>query len=546
MVIFASLILSMYITIVLIPIFSRIAHKYNALDVPDERKIHSIPKPRVGGIAMALGVFPPIFLWVPSTPFFKSLLIGTGIIVTFGIIDDFKGLNFKTKFLAQFVASLIVVLYGGVQIKYFGTLLPAGFFLPEWFSTALSVIVIIGVTNAINLSDGLDGLAGGVTLLSFICLGYLAFCFENTTIFLFSVSVIGAIFGFLRYNSYPAVLFMGDTGSQLLGFLAITLSLSLTQSNTPLSPLLPLLILGFPILDTLSVMMSRIVAGESPFKADKRHFHHRLIDIGLYHSEAVLTIYFLQSFFVLIAFLFRFSSEWSLLSFYLVFSCIILIFFFIAYKKGWELNRYEKFDTIVKGHLRIIKDKNLLIKFSFGFVRLVFSGLLIFSCFVPESIPSYYSTLSVLLLAVFLITWKINSAWLISLSAIIFYLLIPMLIYFGEANAVQWATRTVMDFQMFLFGSLLVFVYLTLKFTRRRDGFKTTPLDFLILFAVLVIPNLPDENIQGLDFGVSAIKIIILYLGFEVLTGELRNKTYHIGILATIVLSILSVRGLLG
>lgn len=543
MIIFASLILSMYITIVLIPIFSRVAHKYNALDIPDERKIHSVPKPRVGGIAMALGIFPPLFFWAPVTPFFKSLLISTGIIVTFGIIDDFKGLDFKTKFSGQFVAALVVVLYGGVRIKYFGTLLPAGVVLPEWFSMALAVLVVIGVTNAINLADGLDGLAGGVTLLSFICLGYLAFCFENTTIFLFSISVIGAIFGFLRYNSYPAVLFMGDTGSQLLGFLAITLSLSLTQSSSPLSPLLPLLILGFPILDTLSVMISRIIAGKSPFKADKRHFHHRLIDIGLYHSEAVLTIYFLQSFFVLTAFLFRFYSEWFLLTFYLVFSGFILVVFFVAHKKEWKLNRHQKFDIVVKGRLKIIKDKKLLIRFSFGLVKFLFPALLIFSCFLPQSIPTYFSIMAMVLLAVFLITWKINKNWVLSLSAVIFYLVIPILIYFGETNATEWATKAIMEVHNVLFGIFLLFVYLTLKFTRRREGFKTTPLDFLILFSVLVIPNLPDEGIRSLHLGVSAVKIIILYLGFEVLTGELRNKTNPVGVLATIVLAILGARG---
>ena len=544
MTIFASLILSMYITIVLIPIFTRIAHKYNALDVPDDRKVHSIPKPRVGGIAMALGIIPPLILWVPVSPLFKSLLIGIGIIVGFGIIDDFKGLDFKSKFLGQFIAAFIVVFYGGVRISHFGALLPSGFMPPDWFCISLSIIVIIGVTNAINLSDGLDGLAGGVTLLSFIFLGYLAFCFENSTILICSVSIIGAIFGFLRYNSFPAVLFMGDTGSQLLGFSAITLSLSLTQSFSPLSPILPLLIMGFPILDTLSVMVSRVAAGESPFKADKRHFHHRLIGIGLYHSEAVLTIYFLQSFLVLIAFLFRFTSEWSLLFFYLVFSNVIMVFFFLADKKDWRVNRSQKFDIIVKGRLRVIKDRNIPIKFSFNFVKFVFSALLIFSCFIPESIPFYYSTLSLILLAVFLITWKINSSWLISLSALIFYLLIPILIYFGEVNRSQWISGTIMKLHMALYGCLLVFTYLTLKFTRRKKGFKTTPLDFLILFAVLVIPNLPDESIQNLHFGGSAAKIIILYLGFEVLTGELRNKSDRIGILATLVLLILCARGI--
>ena len=546
MIVFATLILSMYITIALIPPFNKLAHKINALDVPDERKVHSIPKPRIGGIAMALSIFPPLFFWASMSPMIKSLFISSGIIVTFGVIDDFKGLDFRVKFVGQILAALVVVLYGGIQIVTWGNLLPGGFVIPKVFSIILTVIVIIGVTNAINLSDGLDGLAGGVTLLSFVCIGYLAFCFENVTILLFSVAVIGSIFGFLRYNSYPAVLFMGDTGSQLLGFLAISLILFLTQNGSALSPLLPLLILGFPILDTLTVMLSRLFSGESPFKPDKRHFHHRLISLGLYHSEAVLTIYFLQSFFVIIAFLFRFSSEWFLLAFYLIFSGVILVFFLVTSKSGWKLTRQKKFDTVVKKRLRPIKQRYPLIQITFGIVRFLLPVLLIFACFIPHSVPLYFSILAFILLAVFIITWRVSSSWLLPLSSVIFYLSIPLLIYLGETDTAPWATPFVMKVNAILFGALLVFVYLTLKFTRRKGGFKSTPLDFLILFAVLVIPNLPDESIQSLNLGSSAIKIIVLYLGFEVLTGELRNKANHIWILITVVLSLLSVRGIIG
>jgi len=177
------------------------------------------------------------------------------------------------------IAALVIILYGGITIDNLGVLLPEGYLLPKAISILLTLMVIVGVTNAINLSDGLDGLAGGITLLTFICIAYLAFRCENIAIAISAVAAAGAIFGFLRYNTHPAVIFMGDSGSQFIGFLAIVLPVALTQQNTPLSPFLPLIILGFPILDTMTVMTERIADGRSPFVADKKPFSSQ-IDAG--------------------------------------------------------------------------------------------------------------------------------------------------------------------------------------------------------------------------------------------------------------------------
>jgi UDP-GlcNAc:undecaprenyl-phosphate GlcNAc-1-phosphate transferase len=172
-------------------------------------------------------------------------------------------------------------------VRTLGALLPDGALLPAWVAVPLTVVAIIGVTNAINLADGLDGLAGGISLLSFCCIGYLAYLEGDISVGLAALAFIGAIFGFLRFNTHPATIFMGDTGSQLLGFAAITLSLALTQRQTALSPLLPLILLGFPVLDTLTVMITRILRKRSPFSADRNHFHHNLLDLGFRHPESV-------------------------------------------------------------------------------------------------------------------------------------------------------------------------------------------------------------------------------------------------------------------
>jgi len=172
----------------------------------------------------------------------------------------------------------------------------------------------VGITNAVNLADGLDGLAGGITMITFLCICALAFRSGDASIAIMSLAMLGALFGFLSFNTYPASIFMGDAGSQFLGFVSIVLPLKMCQDYSPLSPVLPLLIVGLPVIDTLIVMSERIRSGRSPFVADNNHFHHKLLGIGLFHTEAVFIIYLLQSVFVLSAYVFRFYSDWFILA----------------------------------------------------------------------------------------------------------------------------------------------------------------------------------------------------------------------------------------
>jgi UDP-GlcNAc:undecaprenyl-phosphate GlcNAc-1-phosphate transferase len=226
------------------------------------------------------------------------------------------------------------------------------------------VLAIVGVTNAINLADGLDGLAGGISLLSLACIGFLSYLEGDFSVGLVSLSLCGAVFGFLRHNTFPATVFMGDTGSQLLGFSAITMALSLTQGSTPLSPLLPLIILGFPILDTLTVMTGRIIRGKSPFVADKAHFHHSLLSLGLHQTESVLVIYLIQAFLILSAYLFRFYSDWLLLFVYLGFSATVLITFSLSSSRNFRPGQFILVVQI-KQYLSWLRDGTNLIKYLF-------------------------------------------------------------------------------------------------------------------------------------------------------------------------------------
>ena len=302
-----AFILAMALTMALIPLLMRRAGAMHVLDAPAERKVHERPMPRVGGIAMAVGVAVPLLLWLRLRPAHRGLRWSSALIVLlFGVWDDRATLSPGIKFLGQLIAVRIVVLVGGVEIH--SLTFAARVELPAIVAAPLTVLFLLGVTNAINLSDGLDGLAGGTTFLCCAAIALLGFGTDLAFVSTVAVVVMGSLLGFLRYNSFPARVFMGDGGSQFLGFTVGVLAVLLTQNEAlPFSAALPLLLLGLPILDTLTVIAIRLRERRSPFSADKNHLHHRLLGLGFEHFEAVGVIYLLQGALFLLAWQLRFQ-----------------------------------------------------------------------------------------------------------------------------------------------------------------------------------------------------------------------------------------------
>jgi UDP-GlcNAc:undecaprenyl-phosphate GlcNAc-1-phosphate transferase len=550
MIFLSTLLISMFITMALIPILRTAAERAGyGVDFPNPRKVHNAPIPKVGGIAMALGVLVPVLFVADSGRFMNAVLIGAAIVAAFGLADDLRGLSWKAKFAGQVVAALVVIFYGRFRIDSLGDWLAAGAALPEVIALPLTVVVIVGVTNAINLSDGLDGLAGGVCLLIFICIGFLSFFgydFPDTlSVMVLCAAVIGATFGFLRYNTYPATVFMGDTGSQLLGFLVICLSLRITQRSAPLSPFLPLLLVGFPVLDTLTVMVERIAAGRSPFTADKNHFHHKLVRLGLFHTEAVVTIYAITALLVVAAFMLRYHSDGSLILLYALFSVLVVGLLTAAEHSGFRFHRTGFFDVAIKGRLKLLKEKQLLIRSCFAPVRWGVPLLFLAAGLVPREVPGYFAALAAGFLVANVFCWAARRELLPTVLRISFYLTTPLVLRMGQVDAAAWIPPAVLWVYTLGFGALAFFIVMTLKFTRRQKGFKATPMDFLILVLALVVPNLPDPMIRSIGMGELAVKIIVLFFGFEVLLGELRGQTTRLtlGVLAG--LALLAARGMI-
>ncbi len=540
----STLFISLFITVVMVPFFRRLAYKINAVDKPDERKVHTLPMPRTGGLAMAVGALVPLVLWAPDCSYMRPLLFAAAIIVGAGFIDDLVGLGHRAKFGAQVLASAVVVFYGGIKITSLGSLLPEGLILVDWISIPLTMIVIVGVTNAINLADGLDGLAGGISVISFILLGYLGFQMGDPVIVMVAAAVIGAVFGFLRYNTYPATIFMGDAGSQLLGFLAVTLALQLTQEHLPLSPLLLLLLLGFPILDTLTVMLARIYHGRSPFSADKNHFHHKLMRLGLTHWEAVLLIYLFQMGLVGLAYVLRYYSDWLILEVSLGIAFLVTLFFYISSQKHWLLPRREPGKAgALQNRLVELNKLTQLLQVLFVLLQVNIVIVLLLLIMPVKVIPGWFAGLAAGLVGGMVVSLSMRAKYYDFFLRMAFYLSLPMLVYWGAANVscvtvCSWCTMRIVYGPAYLL--MIVFSLLLLKFTR-RSGYKSTPLDFLILMVAILVPSIIPKTADGISMGMVAVRIIAIFFALEVVIEEsrTRNRGLELAIIAVLIISII-------
>lgn len=280
---------SFAVTFFVIPQLSHIASKIEFLDYPNKRKVHSIPKPFVGGLAILIALSFSNLLFIPLTNL-KGLYAGIFMLAIMGLLDDLKGLNPYVKFLAEILASVYMIYFGNSILLSFGDLLSFGPINLGLLAVPVTIFCVVGIINAINMTDGIDGLAGGFSLIAFISFAILSYINQQQELMLLSISMIGATAGFLRYN-WRSKVFMGDSGSSSLGFALVFLAIAVTQKEKSLvPPIAPLLLLAVPIVDTVTVMIKRVLKRKSPFHGDKTHFHHTLVRFGFDKKRAVKII----------------------------------------------------------------------------------------------------------------------------------------------------------------------------------------------------------------------------------------------------------------
>ena len=296
----AALIVGLLTALVLTPLVRYLARRRGLLDHPDERKVHDVAIPRLGGIAIAaafyLGLTAALLagsgdgalLGDPRQ--FVAVLLGAALIVCIGVVDDLFGMRARIKLSAQVAIALAVALLGLSIDRLYG---PWGEISTGLWSVPLTVVWFVVVMNAINLIDGLDGLASGVALIAMGAFFVIASTADAPlSLAAFVGAGAGAVLGFLPFNLYPASIIMGDTGSILLGFLLAAAGVSVTQSGSPgAPPWVPLLVLGLPLVDTAWTVIRRIAARAPIFAPDKQHVHHRLLALGLSRRRAMLVLW---------------------------------------------------------------------------------------------------------------------------------------------------------------------------------------------------------------------------------------------------------------
>ena len=276
----------------LVPLVKRAAIHTGAMDIPNERKVHKKPMPRMGGLAIFGAFLIGYMLFARMSTTMLSILIGGFVIVLTGIFDDIKPIPAKIKFLLQIIASCIVVFYGHIALNKIGVFgLVINF--PEPINFIISILFIVAITNAINLIDGLDGLAAGVSSIYFATIAVIAYMLNKMQGLdtILSLIMLGSTLGFLVHNFHPAKIFMGDTGSLFLGFTISVVALLGFKGTTLTSLIIPILILAIPIFDTVLAICRRLLKGEKIMAPDKEHFHHQLLKMKFSVPTTVLIIY---------------------------------------------------------------------------------------------------------------------------------------------------------------------------------------------------------------------------------------------------------------
>jgi UDP-GlcNAc:undecaprenyl-phosphate/decaprenyl-phosphate GlcNAc-1-phosphate transferase len=539
---FFSSMTALLVCMALIPPLRIAAERFQVMDLPGERKVHEHPVPRVGGLAFAVGACIAIAWWGARDATTFSVLLGCVIIVAFGVWDDRVDLSYRSKLVGQLLASFAVVWGGDIWF----TTLPflSDVEVPVWAGMLVTVVFLVGVSNAVNLTDGLDGLAGGLSFLTLSGIAYLAYLSNDSTVLLLTVPFLGGLLGFLRYNTYPARIFMGDGGSQLLGFIMGVLAILLTDSSRgPFSPSLAFFLLGLPFLDTLGVTGQRLAEGRSPFMGDRAHIHHKLLRFGFTHYEAVTVIYTIQAGMLGLAFLLRWQSDTLILPLYLMIAGSILMLF-IAAGRGLLPNL-----TSQSGHfLSTVAVTRLmngpwLTDLPMQFLAVIVPCFLIALVFVPSNVPTDVGYLSIIIFGIVLFGLSLSPRVAPYFVRGGLYVGTTFLLYVCEESRYRSMSAVAMAHNVF-FIVVALMVLLSLRFNE-RNRFQTTPLDYLMVFLAVTFPLLPEVSADIAHLGVFAAKLLVLFFSFELLLHAFANRVLQLGLVSLWILFGLGFRILL-
>jgi len=517
---------ALFAALTMVPVLCNWALENNKVDLPDARKIHKTPVPRLGGVAIFLAFLCSQLLYVEMTREMRGILAGGLVIFLTGLLDDLQGLSARSKFVGQFFGCLLAATIGNLWIFNLGNLFGFGVIhLPLALAVPFTLFSCVGLINAINLIDGLDGLAGGVSVVALGAFFVLAIQDGNLPAAALSAGLLGALLGFLKYNFFPARIFMGDAGSLTVGYFLAILAIMLTQSpGSIVTPVLPVLVLGLPVVDTVWVMSRRLLEGSSPFAADRTHVHHKFLDLGLQHRFTVIVIFAISMFWALASLFWRDRPGWWLLSIYLLVSGVLYLCLRYLTKNRQRFSLFNKDsaeglrNTATYQRISLLVDRTWLAIAGGGFVYL---GLL--ASFNADAMGRFWQVNGLLFLTaagLLLITRDGNNPFLLSTVYVAGLLLTLELEPLARLPfSAGWTLGQVSDLLFCILGVLLF-----CKIAFRRDGdffISSADLLFFGLSLLFLLLLADDWNLQGSPEVL--LKGIIFYVALKLTAARSRR-----------------------
>ena len=495
-------------SLILIPLLVKYASQLGLVDNPagSLRKLHKAPIPRSGGLGIIIPTAIAILVILPWNDAILSFLFSSLVIVGFGLLDDVMELKPAQKLIGQ-ALGVCLAMIGGMVISTVPFIDGA----PAWMSYVLTFVFVMAVINGVNFSDGMDGLAAGTTLMALVVIFLLAVASNNIQVAIIAASICAALVGFLRFNTHPATIFMGDAGSQFLGFSVAWLAITVSQAEaSTLTPLLPLLILGIPIMDVLQVICVRVKKKLPLPGPDKEHFHHQIAKLGLTQAGVVATIYVLQLILLSGAFFVKHDADTTTLGFYICYLVGVLGLLYTAHTQGWKVKSENTFEGRNRRN-SVFRRASALHPYSGKFYGAVTAVLLCVFAVISTGMPKGFIYIALLLAAsIVCLRLVANGRWTLLIARVSTYTATTFCVYGMTLSLGPQPLFGIFD--LFLI-SLTVALAISIRTTRKKY-FWLTPQDLLVLFFVILLaPSLsldlgPDVNAGALVFKT----ILLLYL----------------------------------
>jgi len=524
-------------SLLVMPSLYNLSIKVGGVDIPDnERKVHDRAVPRIGGIAILCGLLISVLLFCTATTFISGLVTGGLIIFFVGFIDDLRGLTSVQKLAGQIIGTSVGVIISQNHISHLGDLFALGNIeLPTTIAIPFTIFCIVGLINSLNMIDGLDGLAGGVSAIACLALAIVALETGSRQVFFVSAALLGAVIGFLAHNAYPARIFMGDAGSNLLGFTLGMLGVRLLDVSPTVSPAAILIILSVPVFDTLYVIAGRLISGRPVMRADRAHLHHRLLDIGMGHKSTVLAVFGWSYFMAAVAVLYFNASDSSLFLFVILATATFYLLLSLLAK-----HFPKEHDKIDANTLRLVTEWNSAIERLGDKLLLIarYLAVLILVIALPVDLgPNlYHAVASAILLCSLLLGVAFNRTWTNQLLLIGLYLTGAYLLYEAEnyGHSTTLGDIPVLTYSAYLFALLALIIGIKIFIRKRFNFLMDSAIEFSVLLAVIFIPLMPDQLTAPYHLLTVAGKSIILFVAYKLFLISNDVRQNRVVILASI------------